>query len=61
MLECSYLPVALVHAHCVSVSCSGRDVFRARVGAGSREPGNLRGGGRKMHTVSENNGRLKVG
>lgn len=37
MLECSYLPVALVHAHCASVSCSGRDVFRARVGAGSRE------------------------
>lgn len=37
MLECSHLPVALVHAHCVSVSCNGRDVFGARVGAGSRE------------------------
>lgn len=37
MLECSYLAVALVHAHCVSVSCNGRDVSRARVRAGSRE------------------------
>lgn len=36
MLGCSYLPIAAMHAYCVSVSCNVRDLSRTGVGPGSR-------------------------
>lgn len=64
MLECFYLPVATLHAYCVSVSCNVSNSSRTGVGAGSGGHGareNRVKGGWKMHTVTEDNDRLKVG